>query len=78
MKRLNSIFEVQPEIVDGATVKDISQEELTPSIEFNNLSFTYKGANHPTLSNINLKIEEGKTLAILGRTGSGKTTLVNL
>jgi ATP-binding cassette subfamily B protein len=78
MKRLNSIFEVQPEIVDGAIVKDISQEELTPSIEFNNLSFTYKGANHPTLSNINLKIEEGKTLAILGRTGSGKTTLVNL
>lgn len=78
MKRLNNIFEIQPEIIDGTAVKNISQEELKPSIEFNNLSFTYKGANHPTLSNINLKIEEGKTLAILGRTGSGKTTLVNL
>lgn len=78
MKRLNSIFEIQPEIIDGADVQDISGEELNPSIEFKNLSFTYKGANHPTLSNIDLKIEEGKTLAILGRTGSGKTTLVNL
>ena len=78
MKRLNRIFEIEPEIVDGLGVRDISQEELKPSIEFNNLSFTYKGASHPTLSNIDLKIEEGKTLAILGRTGSGKTTLVNL
>lgn len=78
MKRLNRIFEIQPEIIDGTVVKDISQKELKPSIEFNNLSFTYNGAKHPTLSNINLKIEEGKTLAILGRTGSGKTTLVNL
>ena len=78
MKRLNRIFEIQPEIIDGADVLDISQKELKPSIEFKNLSFTYQGATHPTLTDINLKIEEGKTLAILGRTGSGKTTLVNL
>lgn len=78
IKRLNRIFEIPPEIVDGAEVKDISQKELKPQIEFRNLSFTYKGAAHPTLSNINLKVEEGKSLAILGRTGSGKTTLVNL
>jgi ATP-binding cassette subfamily B protein len=78
IKRLNRIFEIAPEIIDGAEVKDISQKELKPQIEFKNLSFTYKGAAHPTLSNINLKVEEGKSLAILGRTGSGKTTLVNL
>ena len=78
MKRLNRIFEIQPEIIDGADVLGISQKELKPSIEFKNLSFTYQGATHPTLTDINLKIEEGKTLAILGRTGSGKTTLVNL
>jgi ATP-binding cassette, subfamily B, multidrug efflux pump len=78
MKRLNKIFEIQPEIIDSPIAKDISKEDLKPLIEFNNLSFTYKGATHPTLSNIDLKIKEGKTLAILGRTGSGKTTLVNL
>ena len=78
MKRLNEIFDIQPDIIDGAEVKDITQKDLKPSIEFNNLSFTYNGALQPALSNINLKIEEGKTLAILGRTGSGKTTLVNL
>ena len=78
MKRLNEIFDIQPDIIDGAEVKDITQKDLKPSIEFNNLSFTYNGALQPALSNINLKIEDGKTLAILGRTGSGKTTLVNL
>lgn len=78
MKRLNTIFETQPEIKDGPEVENIQPEELKPSIEFKNLSFTYQGAVHPALSNINLKIKEGKTLAILGRTGSGKTTLVNL
>ncbi|MDF2841265.1 MAG: transporter related protein [Clostridia bacterium] len=78
MKRLNEIFETPPEILDGDGVQDITPEGLKPCIEFKNLSFTYKGAVHPALSNINLKIEEGKTLAILGRTGSGKTTLVNL
>lgn len=78
MKRLNEIFDTKPDIVDGPEVQDITQEELKPSIQFNHLTFTYPGAAHPALSNINLKIEEGKTLAILGRTGSGKTTLVNL
>ncbi len=78
MQRLNVIFDIAPEIVDGDDVKPITQEELKPSIEFKNLSFTYPGAEQPSLSNINLIIEEGKTLAILGRTGSGKTTLVNL
>lgn len=78
MKRLNEIFDTEPEIVDGPGVKDITVDELKPVIEFNNLSFTYPGATSPALSDINLKIREGKTLAILGRTGSGKTTLVNL
>jgi len=78
MKRLNEIFETKPEITDKDDIDNICLEDLSPSIEFNNLSFTYSGAMYPALSNIDLKIEAGKSLAILGRTGSGKTTLVNL
>lgn len=76
MKRINEILDTVPEICDGENVMDI--HDYTPSIEFRNLSFTYPGAVSPALSDINLKIEEGKTLAIVGKTGSGKTTLVSL
>ncbi|MBQ9573384.1 MAG: ABC transporter ATP-binding protein [Acidaminococcaceae bacterium] len=47
-------------------------------IEFINVSFTYPGSQKPVLENINLTIEPGETVAIMGSTGSGKTTLVNL
>ena len=47
-------------------------------IEIKNLNFTYPCSNKQVLSNINIKLEQGKTLGIIGRTGSGKTTLVNL
>ena len=47
-------------------------------IEFVNVSFTYPGSQKPVLENINLTIEPGETIAIMGSTGSGKTTLVNL
>lgn len=47
-------------------------------IEFKNLSFTYPGSASPVLKDINITVEKGKTLAIVGRTGTGKTTLVNL
>lgn len=76
MKRINEILDTEPEIFDGDNTAKIS--ELRPSIEFRNLTFTYPGAEAPALSEINLKIEEGKSLAVIGRTGSGKTTLVNL
>lgn len=48
------------------------------SIEIRNLSYTYPRSNRQVLKNINLKVEQGKTLGIIGRTGAGKTTLVNL
>jgi len=51
--------------------------KLEGNISFNNVSFSY-GDNNPSLKNINLNIEQGETVALVGSTGSGKTTLVNL
>lgn len=76
MKRINEILDTAPEIFDRDNVMEI--QDYRPSIEFNNLTFTYPGATNPALSGINLSIKEGKTLAVVGKTGSGKTTLVNL
>ena len=52
-------------------------DKLEGNISFNNVSFSY-GDNNPSLKNINLNIEQGETVALVGSTGSGKTTLVNL
>ena len=76
MDRIRRILDVQPEIADGGTVRqDI--ETIHGEIEFRNLNFAYP-RGEPILKNINLKIPRGSTAAIVGTTGSGKTTLVNL
>ncbi|SCG83096.1 ABC transporter related [Proteiniborus sp. DW1] len=76
MERLNAIFDEKPEIVDSKNSKALS--EIKGDIEFNNVSFKYPGSNNYALKNINIRVAQGNTLAIIGRTGSGKTTLVNL
>lgn len=75
MKRLDEIFNVSPKIQDG--VKMINSN-IVGEIEFNNLSFSYGDPNNKVLDNINLKIPKGHTVGIIGKTGSGKTTLSNL
>lgn len=75
MKRLDEIFNVKPEIQDG--VKMINSA-IVGEIEFNNLSFSYGETDRKALDNINLKIPIGHTIGIIGKTGSGKTTLSNL
>lgn len=75
-KRLNEIFQVKPEITDESG--DTSLEEVNGDIEIRDLTFRYPGADEAVLKNINLTIEKGKTLGIIGKTGSGKTTLVNI
>ena len=54
------------------------ESRLDGYLEFRDLSFTYPGSKEPVLKNISVCVEKGKTLAIVGRTGSGKTTLINL
>lgn len=76
LERLNVIFGERPDIVDGDDTLDI--KTLSGEVTIRDLTFTYPGANEPALKDINLHIEKGRTLAVVGRTGSGKTTLVNL
>lgn len=74
MERLNYILETVPEIKDEPGA--VSPFEIAGEIEFRNLSFSHDGVE--TLRNISLRIPKGRTLAIVGATGSGKTTLVQL
>jgi ATP-binding cassette subfamily B protein len=77
LERLNEIQEMDDEEpADKIFIKDLPGDK---SINLINLSFKYPGAgNEPVLSNINLKIPEGKTTAIVGMSGSGKTTILKL
>ncbi len=76
MSRINSLLDQKIEIVDAQDVLPIKQ--LAGKITFNNLSFHYTSAKTEVLKNINLVIEQGQMVGILGRTGSGKTTIVDL
>jgi len=74
MERLNYIFDTVPEIKDTPGV--LTDFEVEGAIEFRNLSFSYNGV--PALQNVSLAILKGKTVAIVGATGAGKSTLVQL
>ena len=74
LKRFNAILETEPTIRDAPDVKH--QPKIKGNVEFRNVNFSYNGT--PTLKNINLKIEQGTTVAFVGKTGSGKSTLVSL
>ncbi len=77
LKRIMVISEEQPDIVDGPEMKPI--DHLDGDITFDHLTFSYPGEKkEPALEDICLHVEKGSTLAVLGRTGSGKTTLANL
>ena len=77
MERLSKILDTNPEIKDTeGTVRSI--QNIKGRIEFRGVKFTHNGAVKPTLQNIDLTIERGMTVAIVGYTGSGKTSLINL
>ena len=76
MDRMNAILSEEPEIYDGNSVKR-NKKGIDGEIEFRSLDFAYPD-RQSVLKNINLKIKQGSTLAIVGGTGSGKSTLVNL
>jgi ATP-binding cassette subfamily B protein len=75
-KRLSEIFKETTDITDEQA--DTSICDVSGDVEIKGLSFKYPESNEYALKDIDIKLEKGKTLGIIGRTGSGKTTLVNL
>ena len=73
-KRINEFLEYTPEIISG----DLAPNENIGDIVLNHVSLRYDDTNIEALKNINLHIEKGQTVAILGKTGSGKSSLLNL
>lgn len=75
MNRVSKVFDLQSCIRDGGN----AQPDFTaPAIQFENVSFSYAGTDKYALTDVSFSLEKGKTLGIIGGTGSGKTTLVNL
>ncbi len=75
MERLKILLETEPEVVDGPDVKEV--DRLKGELEIRNLDFSYPDGT-AVLENICIKLPQGNTLAIIGRTGSGKSSLANL
>ena len=73
-KRINEFLKIEPEIKN----KSIQNSSIKGAIEFKNVSFTYDDTNITALKNISFKVKKGETLAILGKTGSGKSSILSL
>lgn len=78
--RINEIFDLKTSILDGKGVKGKSDNctEAQSVISLRNVTFFYQGDKTPSISGMNIEIQKGETIGIIGGTGSGKTTLVNL
>ena len=75
LKRLNEIMETEPTL----TFKTEGTQPIeTGAVSFENVSFTYDGADKPTLSNINFEVSSGQSIGVVGATGAGKSTLAQM
>ena len=74
-KRLESVFELEPSIADGCNEK---AEESSDAIAFSDVTLIYREGGEPSLRNISFTVRRGEKLGIIGGTGSGKTSVVNL
>jgi ATP-binding cassette subfamily B protein len=74
--RIYEVFDVQPSIKDGPD--RLPARQVEGQLRFEGVSFTYPGADEPVLRHVDLEVRPGETLAIVGVTGSGKTSLVSL
>ncbi len=85
--RINEVFETEatikdgagvPSVTDGTSVSGAAASKKAPKIEFKNVSFSYSEGGDNALENISFSVKSGETLGVIGGTGSGKSTLVNL
>ena len=76
--RINEVLESEVTVVDSKHIDDSKLQDVKGTLKFDNVSFTFDGADSPVLSNISFEAEAGKTTAIIGSTGSGKSTLLHL
>ena len=79
-KRVNEVLDLQPTVLDsedGYSLKSVCGEEV-PAVVFDNVSFTYPGAKEEALTGLSFTVKKGQTVGIIGGTGSGKSSLVNL
>ena len=76
--RIQKVLEVEPSMENGS--KECIEEKRTPAnaVDFNHVSLTYSGAGAQSLTDIDLHVKTGQTIGIIGGTGSGKTSVVNL
>ena len=78
-KSISKVLNTEPSIKDGESLLVGGKNKNAPSVEFRNVSFSYSGlGSENVLENINLTVNKGETLAIVGATGSGKTTMIDL
>ena len=75
--RINEVFDTLPGLTDEGT-KEQASEAGAPAVEFSDVTFTYEDAKAPSLSHISFQVMPGETVGIIGGTGCGKSTLVNL
>lgn len=75
LKRIDEVIETEPDLKFN---HEESNVDLKGSVEFDDVSFKYPGSSKETLSHVSFKVDPGETVGIVGRTGSGKSTLVSL
>lgn len=76
LNRISELLEAKQDVTDDENVKSLGT--VKGEIEFKNLTFSYPGANYNALNNVSFKINPGENVGIIGKTGSGKTTIVDL
>ena len=76
LKRISELLDAKPDVKDSDCVEQV--DHIRGDIEFKNLSFTYPDGDYDVLENVSFKINAGENVGIIGKTGSGKTTIVDL